>query len=177
MAGVKIIFNMKAYIEAELNVLGLLFDMTRRLIDASSQIVLTQTLAEDTQHLIMLLERDAAPAASLSESIAAQSVRGLRPPKDVLELLALGLVAKERAHAKYAGGAASAGEAQERRLLTALSDAEARHCSWLKRTLEQKARERGVREVSRLFRRCRQDSDQAVSNVAVKNKERIQTNR
>ena len=147
-------------IQAQLHALSLLFEASRHSTDIDFQIMLARMLAEDTQHLATLLERATRPEAgpiSATPLRKALSITGLHPRKNVLELLALSLVAQEHTRSKYASAAASAGEEQERQLYIALRDDEARHVSWLKKTLQRKAWEGGtVQEVGQLIHRCRE---------------------
>jgi len=146
----KLVVVMNFYRDAELRGARLLLNLHRHLRDADSQFKLTRHLADETRHA-WLWTRRITEAGGVPKSIGDgyQHRLGLRigVPKDTLELLALTLVAENRALDRYRSHAARPDvDSGTLAVLKAVSGDEQWHLAWIREKLREIAADRGVEE-------------------------------
>ncbi len=149
---------MNFYRDAELQGARLLLNLHRRLPDADSQIKLTRHLADETRHAWLWTKRIAELGGTPSAVAGGYQRRmGQRigAPRDVIDLLALTIVAETRALERYREHANRPGvDRGTLAVLDAVTGDEQWHLSWVDEKLRELAANRGgERRVSELLER------------------------
>ncbi|MGO9450673.1 MAG: ferritin-like domain-containing protein [Candidatus Binataceae bacterium] len=154
----KLIVIMNFYRDAELRGARLLLNLHHHLRDADSQFKLTRHLADETRHAWLWTKR-IVEIGGLPASVANgyQHRLGLRigVPKDTLELLALTLVAENRALDRYRAHAARRDvDSGTLAVLKAVSGDEQWHLAWIREKLREIAancgdKDRGIQVLDR----------------------------
>lgn len=139
------------YREAELHGSRLLLNLMNHLRDGETQAKLTRHVADETRHAWLLTRRIAELGGSPRDIGQAGYQRQLRLgvglPRDVVDLLALTLVAEERALERYTAQAEHpAVDAATREVLRAVSADERWHITWVRERLFDLACERHIDE-------------------------------
>jgi bacterioferritin (cytochrome b1) len=137
------------YRDAELHGARLLLNLHRHLTDSDSQVKLTRHLADETRHAALwtrrIYELGAAPV-DLSDGYQRRLGLRIGIPKNPLELLALTIIAEERALDRYRSEAARTDlDPATRRVLDAVTGDETWHLAWVREKLGEMASERGTR--------------------------------
>jgi bacterioferritin (cytochrome b1) len=137
------------YRDAELHGARLLLNLHRHLTDPDSQIKLTRHLADETRHAALWTQRiydlGAAPV-DLSDGYQRRLGLRIGVPKNPLELLALTIIAEERALDRYRSEAARPDlDPATRQVLDAVTGDETWHLAWVREKLHEMASERGSR--------------------------------
>lgn len=139
------------YREAELHGSRLLFNLMNHLRDGETQAKLTRHIADETRHAMLLtrriVEMGGAPRDIGELSYQRQLGQRVGLPRDVIDLLALTLVAEERALDRYTTQAEHpAVDATTRDVFRAVSADEQWHISWIRERLYDLADERSLDE-------------------------------
>jgi bacterioferritin (cytochrome b1) len=143
----KQVLVMSFYRDAELQGARLLFSLHRLLRDADSQLKLSRHLSDETRHAWLwtkrIVELGGVPIAVAD---GYQRRLGLRvgAPRDVLDLLALTLIAESRALERYRSHAAlPAVDQGTLEVLAAVTGDEEWHLKWVQQKMREIAEERG----------------------------------
>jgi bacterioferritin (cytochrome b1) len=136
------------YRDAELHGARLLLNLHRHLTDGDSQIKLTRHLSDETRHAALwtkrIFELGAAPV-DLSDGYQRRLGLRIGVPKSPLELLALTIIAEERALDRYRSEAARPDlDPDTRQVLDAVTGDETWHLAWVREKLDEMAAERGA---------------------------------
>lgn len=136
------------YRDAELHGARLLLNLHRHLTDADSQVKLTRHLSDETRHAALwtkrIVELGAAPV-TLSDGYQRRLGLRIGVPKNPMELLALTIIAEERALDRYRSQAARGDlDPATREVLAAVTGDETWHLSWVSAKLRELAAERGA---------------------------------
>ena len=136
------------YRDAELHGARLLLNLHRHLTDADSQIKLTRHLADETRHAALwtrrIVELGAAPV-DLSDGYQRRLGLRIGVPKNPLELLALTIIAEERALDRNRSEAARTDlDPATRQVLDAVTGDETWHLAWVREKMSEMAAERGT---------------------------------
>lgn len=128
------------YRAAELHGARLLLNLMNHLRDGETQAKLTRHIADETRHAWLLTRRIAevggVPREVGADGYQRQLGRGIALPRDVIDLLALTLVAEERALARYTFQAEHpAVAAATREVFRAVSADEQWHIDWVRQRL------------------------------------------
>ncbi len=139
------------YREAELYGSKLLLNMMNHLRDGETQAKLTRHIADETRHAWLLTRRIVELGGSPRDIGAAgyqrQLGRSVGLPRDVMDLLALTLVAEERALDRYTAQADNpAVDGATREIFRAVSADEGWHIAWVRERLFDLAYERSIEE-------------------------------
>jgi bacterioferritin (cytochrome b1) len=136
------------YRDAELHGARLLLNLHRHLTDSDSQIKLTRHLADETRHAALwtkrIFELGSAPT-DLRDGYQRRLGLRIGVPKNPLELLALTIIAEERALDRYRSEAARPDlDPATREVLEAVTGDETWHLAWVREKLHEMASERGA---------------------------------
>jgi bacterioferritin (cytochrome b1) len=136
------------YRDAELHGARLLLNRHRHLTDPDSQIKLTRHLADETRHAALwtkrIYELGTAPV-DLRDGYQRRLGLRIGVPKNPLELLALTIIAEERALDRYRSEAARTDlDPATRQVLDAVTGDETWHLAWVRDKLGELASQRGA---------------------------------
>ena len=140
------------YRDAELRGARLLFNLMGHLKDADAQLKMSKHLSDETRHAWLWTKRIAdLGGAPVHIDDGYQRRLGLRAgvPKTVIDLLALTMVAEERAQSRYiAHSALPDVDPETREVLKAVTEDESWHLSWIEKKLREIAKEQGAEQAA-----------------------------
>jgi bacterioferritin (cytochrome b1) len=142
-----LLLTMNFYRDAELQGARLLLNLHRHLRDSDSQVKLTRHLADEARHAWLWTERicdlGGAPAP-IASGYQRRMGRKVGVPGDVTELLALTLVAENRALERYRAHAARPNvDGDTMAVLDAVTRDENWHLEWIEAKLREISKSRG----------------------------------